>query len=364
MKRMFTKQFVCCLLLILYMVLLCQTAIAVMLTVTDGHICGSITVQKGNMSQESITETFLIDCPEPENAFRPEIITTSKGYVSKRDMQNALAAAGQSTNGQFSNKRGEAFFTGNWNQEASAQISREAAAAQAIEIGLQYFSALGVEVNPHPAHIDRPYDYDVYLDEQTSFYEHRFSDPAPFIERAKSQWTRRSKYNPAQSEYTRVHFSLTLDGMTLARNPSYPAGFIDEPDAWEGFQADAYVIVSDSGILVEASCSLLEIASKRPLENDPIYETFLSQYAEQTSHIAHGNNWQEALATALPNIGVVAQQPDMPYQNKEMSSPITAFCFKTVITAIRPILHTISRDEWAPFWQIEINQEYIDGCRL
>ena len=92
MKRMFTKHFICCLFLILYMVLLCQTAIADMLTVADGHICGSITVQKGNMSQESITETFLIDCPEPENAFRPEIITTSKGYVSKIDMQNALAA--------------------------------------------------------------------------------------------------------------------------------------------------------------------------------------------------------------------------------------------------------------------------------
>ena len=71
MKRMFTKQFVCCLLLILYMVLLCQTAIADMLTVTDGHICGSITVQKGNMSQESITETFLIDCPRTRKRLSP-----------------------------------------------------------------------------------------------------------------------------------------------------------------------------------------------------------------------------------------------------------------------------------------------------
>ena len=110
MKRMFTKQFVCCLFLILSTVSLRQTAIADILTVADGHLSGSITVQKGNMSQESITETFLIDCPEPENAFRPEIITTSKGYVSKRDMQNALAAAGQSTNGQFSNKRGGSLF--------------------------------------------------------------------------------------------------------------------------------------------------------------------------------------------------------------------------------------------------------------
>ena len=47
MKRMFTKQFVCCLLLILYMVLLCQTAIADMLTVTDGqHICNNRTKRK------------------------------------------------------------------------------------------------------------------------------------------------------------------------------------------------------------------------------------------------------------------------------------------------------------------------------
>lgn len=338
------------------------------IVIEDGWMTGTVTAHFSVGSGNEFVDEIKVDCPEPPEAYPSEILTVADGYVSKKQMQQALKAAGQSTEGKFVNTRGSAGYTGNWNTEAASDISKEDAAEQAIEIGLKYFAALGVEVDPVPTSISRPYDYDAYMERQIRSYEHSFSDTSTFIDHAKAHWKRTSKYHPKQTEYTSVDFTILLDGMRLDQNPSYPAGYADEPDAWEGYSAGAHVIVSDSGVLVEASCTLLEMTSRRPLEDDPVHETFLTQYQSLLQRkLITADSWSTALSAALADSShaglLESNQEDAPYQNKDMDEPVIAYGSRTVITEIHPVLHTISRNEWAPFWTIETVREYSDGWR-
>ena len=368
MKNIIAKLFIgIAAFLILCPTALCQSDLFSGLSVDGGQITGAVTAHFNVGTEYESTEEISVDCPEPPEAYSQEILTVADRFVSKKEMQQALKAAGQRTEGKFMNSRGSARYTGDWNAVAGADISKEDAAAQATRIAIQYFAALGVEVDPIPRHVSRPYDYDEWMGNQINSYEHRFSDASTFIENAEANWKRLSKHHPKQSEYTSVSFCILLDGMRLETNPSYPAGYADEPEAWEGFSVSADAIVSDSGILVEASCNLLKIASRRPMKNDLVYESFLQQSQSRGEIFLLGECWQEALNTALSNSSPIIQiqksSSDAPYQNKYMDEPIIAFGSRTVITAISPILHTISKNEWAPFWHIETMQQFSDGWR-
>lgn len=329
----------------------------------DGWVRGTVT---GIFDTERIEKTIKVDCPLPEAPYPAEILTLKKGYVSKKQMQSALRAAGQSPQGQFVNPRGSAMYTGDWRAEAAADISNEEAAAQAVRIGLAYFDALGVEVDPMLRSVSRPYDFDAYMVRQTAVYEHAFSETSTFIDNARAHWKRRMKYEEKQPAYTAVYFNLTVGGMRLWSNPSYPAHYTDEPDAWEGFSTGAHVIVSDSGVLVEAACDLFEIAASRPIEGDAVYHDYLEALDKYGSLIFPAQDWQDALRIALydPNhAGFSWGAEEQPYQNQYMMEPITAYGFSTVITEIKPCLSAISPGDWAPFWRIETTDEFSDGWR-
>ena len=346
---------------------LCQNNSFSGLFIENGQMTGTVTAHFSVGTEYESAEEINVDCPVPRKAYLQEILTVADRYVSKKEMQQALKAAGQRTVGKFTNLRGSGVYTGDWNAEARADISKEAAAEQATRIALQYFDALGVEVDPIPRDVFRPYDYDEWMGKQINSYEHRFSDASTFIENAEAYWKLLSKHHPKQSEYTSVSFYILLDGMRLETNPSYPAGYADEPEAWEGFSVSADAIVSDSGILVEASCNLLKIVSRRPMKNDRVYESFLPHSQSRGDILLPGECWQEALITALVNSSPIIQlqksSSDALYQNKYMDEPIIAFGSRTVITEITPILHTISKKDWAPFWHIETMQQFSDGWR-
>ena len=355
--------------LLVFLLLLCPAALAQGdpldgLIIEDSCVRGTVT---GVFGSDRIEKPIKVDCPLPEKPYPAEILTLKKGYVSKKQMQSALKAAGQRTEGQFVNPRGTAMFTGDWRAEAAADISNEEAAAQAVRIGLAYFEALGVSVDPIPRSVNRPYDFDAYMARQTAAYEHAFSDASTFIDNARAQWKRRMKYEEKQPAYTAVYFNLMVGGMRLWSDPSYPAHYADEPDAWEGFSTGAHVIISDSGVLVEASCDLFEIKARRPIEEDAVYIDFLKTFHQHGSNgVFPAQDWQDALHIALsePYIaGFSWGAEEQSYQNKYMTEPITAYGFSTVVTEIKPCLSAISRSDWAPFWRIETTAEFADGWR-
>ena len=355
--------------LLVFLLLLCPAALAQGdpldgLIIEDSCVRGTVT---GVFGADRIEKPIKVDCPLPEKPYPAEILTLKKGYVSKKQMQSALKAAGQRTEGQFVNPRGTAMFTGDWRAEAAADISNEEAAAQAVRIGLAYFEALGVSVDPIPRSVSRPYDFDAYMARQTAAYEHAFSDASTFIDNARAQWKRRMKYEEKQPAYTAVYFNLMVGGMRLWSDPSYPAHYADEPDAWEGFSTGAHVIISDSGVLVEASCDLFEIKARRPIEEDAVYIDFLKTFHQHGSNgVFPAQDWQDALHIALsePYIaGFSWGAEEQSYQNKYMTEPITAYGFSTVVTEIKPCLSAISRSDWAPFWRIETTAEFADGWR-
>lgn len=363
MKRIFVN------LCFLLMLLFCSAAPAqgdplAGLTVVGGRVSGTVT---GIFGTDSMEKPVKIDCPLPEEPYPEDILTLRSGFVSKKQMQAALRTAGQSTQGQFVHPRGTAMYTGDWRAEAAADISSEEAAAQAVRIGLAYFEALGVSVDPVPRSVSRPYDFKAYMAEQTAVFEHRFSDTSTFIDNARAHWKRRMKYESKQPEYTAVDFYLMVGGMRLWSNPSYPAHYADEPDAWEGLSVGAHVIVSDSGVLVEAACDLFEMKACRPIDGDAVYDDYFETFRQHGSiGVFPAQDWRDALRIALndPRLGGFSWgAEEQPYQNQYLAEPITAYGFSTVITGIRPFLSAISSSDWAPFWRIETTDEFSDGWR-
>lgn len=358
--------------LLVFLFLFCPAALAQDdplegLTIEEGRVRGTVT---GTFGTDRIEKPIKVDCPLPEEPYPAEILTLQKGFVSKKQMQAALRAAGQRTEGQFHNPRGYAMYTGDWRAEAAADISKEEAAAQAVRIGLAYFEALGISVDPVPRAVSCPYDFDAYMARETASFEHRFSDTSTFIDHLRARWKRIQKYESKQPEYTAVDFDLMVGGMRLWSNPAYPAHYADEPDAWEGLSVGAHVIISDSGVLVEAACDLFEIKARRPIEGDAVYNEYNEYFEAFPQHGSNGvfpaRDWRDALQMALsdPDLGGFSWgAEEQPYQNQYMTEPIISYGFSTVITGIKPFLSAISRSDWAPFWRIETTQEYADGWR-
>ena len=333
------------------------------LIVEENRLSGTV---KTHFGEDGTDGEILVDCPPPKDSYPPEILTLSKGYVSKKQMQAALRSAGQSGQGQFVNPRGSAFYSGDWSADAAADVTREEAADRAVQIGHAYFDALGVEVEREPCAVSRPYDYDATIEMHETVYAHRFSDPSHFMDSARAMWQRMMKHEKKQPGYTRVDFTLTVEGLRLWETPAYPAHYADDPDAWVCTPVGAYVIVSDSGVLVEASCDLFEVRARRPLEGDAVYAEWLSAFAAlHRSSLLPARSWQTALHLALtsPASALTCGTEDAPFQSASMAEPVIAFGHTTVITAIRPVLSAISEDDWAPFWTLETADEYADGWR-
>lgn len=332
------------------------------LIVEENRLSGTV---KTHFGEDGTDGEILVDCPPPEAAYPPEILTLSKGYVSKKQMQAALRSAGQSGQGQFVNPRGSAFYSGDWDAEASADVTHEEAAERAVRIGLAYFDALAVGVERVPRAVSRPYDYDAYIKRNETVYAHRFSDPSHFMDSARAMWQRMMKHEKKQPGYTRVDFTLTVEGLRLWETPAYPAHYADDPDAWVCTPVGAYAIVSDSGVLVEASCDLFELSTRRPLAGDAVYADWLGASEGHRASLIPAGDWQDALRLALsdPSFSLSCGAEEAPFQSASMAAPVTAYGYRTVVTSIHPVLSAISAEDWAPFFTIKTAEEYVNGWR-
>lgn len=338
------------------------------ITVKSGRISGTVTATFGKGTEYETTHDLPIDCSVPNGIYTPEIFEVEYRYFSKKDIQKALQAIGQSDQGTFQNSREGTSYVNTSKIDPSAGISKEDAAKQAKDIGIKYFESLGIEVVPTPVHVERPYDFDAYMEHNKEVYSHRYSDTTTFMERAKIQWEKTRKYETRSAAYTQVTFAVMVNGMRLWTQPSYPAGYKDEPDARIGFEVSASVLVSDSGVLVEALTSHIpQIKKTRQLKEGEIslYPALLNQV--YFPPLIHAENWQAALQTVLQNASknstLSTNAEDRPFQNQYMDEPITAYGYQTVITEIYPCLSTITKDEWAMFWHIDCQQQFSDGWR-
>jgi len=335
--------------------------------VEDGRISGTVTAIFGKGTEYEASHDLQIDCFGPNEIYTPEIFDVEYRYFSKKDVQKALQSIGQSNQGAFQNSREGTSYVNTTNPDPSADIAKEDAKKQAIEIGIQYFEALGIEVFPVPVHVERPYDFDDYMEHSKEVYSHRYSDPTTFIEQAKLQWKKTRKYETRSAAYTRVTFAVMVNGIRLWTQPSYLAGYKDEPDARIGFEVSASVLVSDSGILVEATTSHIPEIKKIRQPKEKEGELFASLSIPHHSPLIRAENWQEAMGIALSNADQVesltGNAEDEPFKNQYIDAPITKYGYQTVITDIYPCLSTIAKDEWAMFWHIDCQQEYADGWR-
>ena len=330
-------------------------------TAENGQITGTIQSCIGAGTQHEYWETILVDCPLPLRAYTGEIIKTQARRFSKKDVQNALRAIGQSGQGRFISDATGFRFTSTEKPDPSADISREEAAKQAVQIGLRFFEALGVEVAAESAAAARPYDEEAYMRDAQERLAHSFSEIDVMLDRQRAQWKRMHRYDTRGPQYTRVSFHIVIDGMRVASWPSYPAGFPDEPDAKIAFDTGVSVLVSDSGVLVEAQAGIIPQVKERRM---PRQEDAAAIAALQDQSLLRAESWQEALEAAAL-IGVLPRnEAEMPFQAEYLAEPITRYPSQAVITQVYPCLYTISQDEWVMIWQINSRQQYADGCRF
>lgn len=338
------------------------------IVIRDQRMTGCVTACFDAGSPNECQEEILVDCSFPQGEYTGEILTLRSRNVSRDNVRRALRAAGQSGDGEVYINSDGVRYVHTEPIDPFAGVTREAAQKQAVEIGRMYFEALGLEVVKSPSHVERPYDYEAFIEQKRTQLNHQYSDVAVMLDRAAAQWKRTRKYETREAAYTRVDFDIMVDGMRLWGNPSYPAGYADEPDAWYGFDVSASVLVSDSGVLVEAWASCIpEIAGRRQPEEGELeqYAALLDAY--RTAPLVLAESWEEALELALSGerrtAGLAANHEDRPYRNQDIAEAITAYGSRSVITDIYPCLTTVSESEWAMFWHIETRQEFSDGWR-
>ncbi len=335
----------------------------------DGWLSGMITT-----SIDSRICEIKLDCAVPEEPYPYEVVMTGDRYFSKKDMQRALKAAGQSLQGQFLNNRTSTLYTGDWRADAAADLSCEESKKQAIRIGLSYYEALGVEVDPQPVSVDRPYDYDAQLNINDMYFSHVYADQESAnaaVERFSVQWKKISRYHPKQTAYTRVEFAVIVDGMRFYTLPQWLAGFEDEPDAWIGYDVSAYVIVSDSGILVEAGTNHIPEIKKRRAPKEGELENYAHLlHTKGSQNLVCAPSWQEALSIAVTNsrnganiisLGEEAGEQTVYRDGQSVLTRVNAK--QGVITAIKPCMNTISENTWIMSWKFYSTNDYEDGWR-
>lgn len=338
------------------------------IVIRDQWMTGRVTACFDAGSPNARREEILIDCPFPQGEYTGEILTLRGRNVSQTDVRRALRASEQSGDGEIHINRDGVRYIHTGPIDPFAGITRKEAEKQAVEIGQRYFKALGLEVVSSPSCVERPYDYEAYMEQKRKQLTHMYSEIDVMLDRAAAQWKRTHKYETHEAAYTRVDFDIMIDGMRLWGNPSYAAGYADEPDAWCGLDISASVLVSDSGVLVEAWVSCIpEISGRRQPEEGELEQYAALLDAHRTMPLLLAESWEEALELALSGerqeAGISANQEERPYRNQDMAETITAYGSRSVITDIYPCLATISESEWAMFWHIETRQEFSDGWR-
>lgn len=286
-----------------------------------------------------------LDLSLPELELPDQALTVQYRRFTKRELRDALRAIGQSDKGTLDVSRTGCCYSGRWQDKASAPISHEEAAGQAVQIGHELFAALGIDVTKTPRSIGRPYEWDdsnqpywhafSEAEAMSAYYEARFNSP------------RRRRTRPEQSAYTSVDFAVLLDGVPIAQCCSYPAGYVDEPDARISFSTTASVTVSDSGMLVSFTLDYIPIVvSRAPLEQ-PM------------------PSWQDAIEEACRSCpDTPSSLMDTTFYNEFIGMNVTHYARRPILTGLERLYETTEEFEWVSVWEPVFSYEVLrDGYR-
>ena len=298
------------------------------ITVSDGHVTGQVTSDTG--------VTYLLDMSVPDDPYPAQALTVEYMRFTEQAVLDALRSTGQSDTGSVHTDNSGFRFDGDWQADARADISHEDAAAQAVTVGLAFFDAMGIPVDHTPKSIVRPYEFD----DSDQRYWTFSSEPQAYSDYYRSLFNspRRQRTRPEQAEYTSVDFAVLLDGMLLIDNPAYPADYADEPDARIGFSVTARVIVSDSGVLVEAVADNIPyVVSREAVDLLPDWETYLRDTIRSLD--------------VWPN-----SYDEQTFFNENIGKEVTLYARQPVITGVLPRLEAVSQFKWVPTWTVTIDE--------
>lgn len=295
----------------------------------DGHITGQITSDRG--------VPIELDLSLPASAPPDQALTVEYRRFTKRELQKALRAIGQSDEGDLFADQTGCGYSGRWKEEASAPVSHEEAARQAVEIGHALFAELGVDVAKMPRSVGRPYEWD----DSKQPYWHGMSEPEAMSAYYEAQFysPRRKRTRPEQGEYTVVDFDVLLDSVPVVPCCAYPAGYADEPDAQIGFSTTASVTVSDSGALVRFNLSYIPVVlSRSPLET-PL------------------PTWREAIEAACRKCPDTLEE--YTFFNENIGMEVTHYAERPILTGLICRYETVTEFEWVPVWVPSFSHEVL-----
>ena len=335
-----------------------------LLTIDQGQIRGTVMAEFTSPDGYKNLQQITVDCAVPDSIQANEVWTVTNRFISEKEMTSALQAIGQPENGTLVCNQTFSHFSGNWDAPASSDICRTDAGKQAVRIGLAYFDALGIDVDPVPRKLERPNDLEAYLEQTTELYTHVYSDPTSYIERAEEQWKRTHRYETLNPNYTTVYFTVMVDGMRVWPTPAYPIAASVETADFSAYAVNAYVTVSDSGILVEAGTSHIPGVLSRSQRSDYDRSAYASNGLPQ---FIAAQNWQDALRFALTQgaaSNLIGNTETYTIQSEMTNTSVTRHSSNGVITSITPYLYPTSKNTLVPIWYIECASEYADGCRF
>lgn len=121
-----------------------------LLTIDQGQIRGTVMAEFTSPDGYKNLQQITVDCAVPDSIQANEVWTVTNRFISEKEMTSALQAIGQPENGTLVCNQTFSHFSGNWDAPASSDICRTDAGKQAVRIGLAYFDALGIDVDPVP----------------------------------------------------------------------------------------------------------------------------------------------------------------------------------------------------------------------
>ena len=100
----------------------------------------------------------------------------------------------------------------------------------------------------------------------------------------------------------------------------------------------ARIIVSDSGLLVEADASDIPfVVARESIDPLPDWESYLRSYVRSLT--AGANSYEEYT-----------------YWNENIGKEVTVYATQPVVTGVSPRLKAVSQCEWIPTWVVEIDE--------
>ena len=340
----------------------------------DGRLSGTIQTFR----PKAEPRILYVDCPIPAAFTQDQLQTLTVEYkkFDKKAIAAALAAVGtdsgngkltaasRSWDARWANYQQESllntFFQGYTGQCLAAETpdpahEKKGQMALAAERAAAFLKELGFAPYETGINTDRLYDPAEY-----GLYPQR-SDWQLLQEELNRDYLRsHKKYNRTDFDYTVVRAGVTLRGLPVAPDFSWPEGDEREPDAIVGAVSTAILAVKDDGTITELE-----------LENLPVEKSAAPLLTPAAA-------WQDALREYIATYFVPHTNPrDSTHTDTLRARDFTEYASYSVLTEIIPVYMSRQKLTYTPAWcfvveerlakddtAVSFSVEYLDAVTL